>query len=167
MKILPLLALIISGCIVGEVVEPQTCSTRSVSFPATSINSATQYPAPSNIRSFTIPTIIGKDWISNVIVTSGELTLDNDASFSFVDDLIVSVASHDGSDLVLRDVLYPDTNTKLLTIGAIDKNLIDYVSSDNNLTINLTISTNQSATTDWNVNAVICLSTRVSGEYKL
>lgn len=166
MKTLLLLALVISGCVKGEIDEPQACDTRSIMFPGVLV--APGFLIPPVTQSFTIPTGVGTDWISNIMLISGDLSMTDGSTFGFLDELMISVAGLNGGDsLILWDIQAPNTNVSTLPIKATDKNIANYISKGNDITMEVTISTQAPPTDAWSVDVDLCLSAHVSKTYSL
>lgn len=153
-------AIFISGCVSFKVDEPEVCDTHSITFPGVSFSVSAALP--TIMQSFTLPTGVGKDWLSSIMLVSGSLTLQDGGSFNFLDELMISVADpKGGDDLIIWDVQTPNMDTTTLSIVATDKNLADYIDDQDNITIKITVASQTPPSTDWTINANLCVSAKV------
>jgi hypothetical protein len=161
MKALLLLPLLLAGCISGTAQVNDLCDTHSVSFPATgNIPSA---GIITNTQSFTISVGAASTWVSKLILVSGVLTASN-GSFDFLDELTISIKDPNGTeDVVLWDASGAALDTDTLGVEGSDVNLVKLIDSNNELTINVVVSSGTSLpSVDWTLTADLCVDGAVS-----
>lgn len=162
MKKILIAILLVSGCVQGQITEPSICSSHSITFPGLPINPGIQLPPIT--ETFTAPTGIGKNWITKAMLVSGDLTIRNGMNFNFLDELMLSVVDpNSNDDLVLWDVQHPDAI--ILPLEASDRNLVNYIDSNNNLTIKITASTQHPPTASSTLDIAFCLSAEIDKTY--
>lgn len=165
MKTLILSLLFIGGCVQATIEEPRACDSKLVTFPGAPLNPGVQLPPLT--QSFTFDTGVGKDIATKVLLVDGQLSRDDGSSLSFLDEIMISIAAPDGSgdDLVIWDSQGASNAATSIAVKASDKNLLDYIDSNNKFTINVVISTQQPPTSDWGLNVALCVSAEADKTY--
>ena len=154
MKTLILGLLFLGGCVQATVTEPRACDATLLSFPGAPVNPGLQLPPVT--QSFTLDTGAGSD-LTQVKLLNGQLTLADAGDFSFLDEIMISVADpNGGADLVLWDSQH-NSGTQL-AVQASDANLVNYIDGNNKFTINVTISTQQPPQNTWQLDVALCVS---------
>lgn len=159
MKLFILLALLLGGCAQVTVDEPKACDSTTITFPGTPVNPGVQVPPMT--QSFNLGVGFGKDLITKALVVGGQLIRADGGDLGFLDEVMIGVAApNGGQDLVLWDSQHNSGTS--LAVTASDTNLVDYFDSNNNLTVNVTISTQQPPAGNWDVVADLCVSAEAS-----
>ena len=159
------LLVFIGGCVQATVEESRACDSKTVSFPGAPLNPGLQLPPVT--QSFTFDSGVGKDIITKVLLVDGQLSRDDGSSLAFLDEIMVSIAAPNGSsdDLVIWDSQGAANDATSLAVKASDKNLLDYIDSNNNFTVNVTISTQQPPSSDWVLKVDLCVSAEADKMY--
>lgn len=156
MKLLIFLALILSGCVSATVTEPRVCDVTSFSFPGNT--------SPST-QSFTFNVGFGKDFLTSGYLLNGNLTLNNDGDFSFLDEIMIGAAdpNNGGEELTLWDSQH--NSGTVLNVTASDTNLVNYIDSNGHITLNVTVRSQHPPASDWDLNAALCVSAELEKTY--
>lgn len=161
------LLVFIGGCVQATVEESRACDSKLVSFPGAPVNPGVQLPPLT--QSFTFDAGVGKDVITKVLLVDGQLSRDDGSDLAFLDEIMISIAAPDGAsdDLVIWDSQGAANAATSIAVRASDKNLLDYIDSNNKFTVNVVISTQQPPTTDWGLNVALCVSAEADKSFGL
>jgi hypothetical protein len=158
------LLVFVSGCVSATVEVSRACDSKTVTFPGAPLNPGVTIPPVT--QSFTLDLGEGKDLLTEALLVDGTLSRTDGSDLSFLDEILISVVSPNGDDdLVLWDSK-ANTGTTL-SVKASDANLVNYIDSNNKFTVNVVISTQQPPTSDWGLDAALCISAKAEKSYGL
>ena len=163
MKSLIFSLLFATGCIAVSADEPRACDSKSLAF---SVPFHPNAQIPPVMQNFTIDLSETKDFLTEVLLIDGEITRVDGGDLSFLDEVMISIANPSGNtnnDLVLWDSQHNSGTT--LSVKASDINLVDYIDSNNNFTVNVTTSTQNPPADYWQLNTALCVSAKANKTY--
>lgn len=153
-----LLSSLACGCVSATITDPSVCDNRVVAFPGSS-----SFTGAPMTQSFSLS--LGPNGVDKIILLNGQLSRDDGGDFSFLDEVMISVADpHGNDDLVIWDSQHNDTD--VLPITATDANLANYIDSNNNFTINATVSTKDPPGGGWDLVVSLCVSVEANKTFQ-